>query len=259
MKKHSSVLVILLAVVCFYACKKEVKQTQICLHDSSVNYLKRWSVQSIETNVYNNNKELLSHTIVYPQGYFQINDDFSYNLFSDGDPVNGKWNINKNCEFVLNPATAKERDFSVIQLSDDSLVLRQTLGGIIITQHYAAFKCPNLPSLQFRWDNAFTLAAPYGPDTVFKTIYLRQPGFFQLNADASYNLVQAPMNGMPPPPPLMGTWGIAQPGCLVVLDKRKPNQRSFEVQKLTKDSLVIWRKDTTAKVNYQQHYSKHKQ
>ncbi|MDB5156185.1 MAG: hypothetical protein JWR50_892 [Mucilaginibacter sp.] len=258
MKKHYSVWVILLAAVCICTCKKEVKQTQICLHDSSIDYLKRWAVQSTETNVYNVNKELLSHTIIYPEGYFQINNDFTYNLFSDGDPVNGKWNINKQCEFVLNPGTAKERDFSVIQLSDDSLTLRETQGGIVITQRYSAFKCPDLPSLQFRWDNAFTLEAPYGPDTVLKTIYLRQPGYFQLNADASYTLVQGPINGMPPPHPVNGTWGIAQPGCLVVLDKRKPNERSFEVQKLTRDSLVIWRKDTTAKINYLQHYIKHK-
>jgi hypothetical protein len=240
------------------SCKKTIPSAQICLHDSSIDYLKRWGIRTFATDLYDANDKLIFHTASYPNGYFQINSDFTYNLFSDDAPVNGKWNINKDCEFVLNPATDKERRFAVIELSDDSLVLRQTVGHTIITQRYAAFKCPTLASLQFRWDNAFTLQAPYGPDTVFKAIYLRQPGYFRLNADASYNLVMSATSNMPAPPPVTGTWGVSQPGCLVVLDKNKPNERSFEVQKLTADSLVIWRKDTIAKKNFLQHFSKHK-
>ena len=258
MKKSPYLFFVLLAAVLLASCKKIEQKTEICLHDSSIDYMKRWDVEKIVTDLYDANDKLISHKSAYPNGYFQINSDFTYNLFSDDAPVNGKWNINKNCEFVLNPATAKERRFAVIKLSDDSLVLQQNVGHTVIIQRYGAFKCPTLASLQFRWDNAFTLQAPYGPDTVFKAIYLRQPGYFKLNVDASYNLVMGGTSNMPPPPPVNGTWGLTQPGCLVVLDKNKPNEKSFEVQKLTADSLVIWRKDTVAKLNLLQHFSKHK-
>ena len=251
---------ILLAAAGLSSCKKEIKSAEICLHDSSIDYLKRWGIKEIRTTVVDANNVTISRTTSFPNGYFQINSDFTYNLFSDDAPVNGKWNINKACEFVLNPGTSKERRFSVIQLSDDSLTLRQTVGRTTIVQHYAAFKCPSLQSLQYRWDNAYTLQSPYGIDTVYKTELVRQEGYFRLNFDASYNVVTMPMPGtnMPAPPPITGTWGITQPGCLLVLDKNKTNERSYEVQKVNADSLVIWRKDTVRKLNQLRYYSKHK-
>jgi hypothetical protein len=258
MKKYVFPYLVLLAMVGLCSCKKEIKSTDICLHDSSIDYLKRWGIREISTNVFDASNVPISHTVTYPNGYFQINSDFTYNLFSDDAPVNGKWSINKACEFVLNPGTSKERRFAVIQLSDDSLTLRQTVGRTVITQHYAAFKCPSFASLQFRWDNAFTLQSPYGIDTVYKTIRLKQSGYFKLNTDASYNLILGAFNGLPAPPPATGTWGITQPGCLLVLDKNKTNEISYEVQKVNMDSLVIWRKDTVRKLNQLKYYSRHK-
>jgi hypothetical protein len=241
------------------SCRKDVTSTDICLHDSSIDYMKRWSVKSYETEIVDANDKVISRSLDYPSGYFQINSDFTYNLFSDDAPVNGKWTINKSCEFVLNPVTFKERRFTVVQLSNDSLTIRQRTGNTVIIQKYAAFKCPTFSSLIARWDMAFTLQVPYGIDTVYKAEYVKQSGFFRLNPDASYNLVSNSLTpGMPPPPPVNGTWGIAQPGCLVVLDKNKNNERSFEVQKVNNDSLVIWRKDTINKLNLSRHYSKHK-
>ncbi|MBC7398783.1 MAG: hypothetical protein H7289_02470 [Mucilaginibacter sp.] len=258
MKKYIFFGLILLATVGLSSCKKEIKSTDICLHDSSIDYMKRWGILTIQTDVFETTGAVKSRKVIYPNGYFQINSDFTYNLFSDDAPVNGKWNINKACEFVLNPSTNKERKFAVIELSDDTLILRQTVGHTTITQRYAAFKCPNLASLQFRWDNAFTLQAPYGTDTVFKTVRLKQSGYFKLNTDASYNLILGAFNGVPAPPPATGSWGIAQPGCLMVLDKNKTNERSYEVQKVNTDSLVIWQKDTVKKLNQLRYYSKHK-
>jgi hypothetical protein len=258
MKKYVFPYVVLLAMVWLSSCKKEIKSADICLHDSSIDYLKRWGIREIRTNVVDANNVSISHTVTYPNGYFQINSDFTYNLFSDDAPVNGKWSINKACEFVLNPGTGKERRFAVIQLSDDSLTLRQTVGRTVITQHYAAFRCPTLASLQFRWDNAFTLQSPYGVDTVYKTELVRQGGYFRLNPDASYTVVSVATNGYPASPPITGTWGIMQPGCLMVLDKNKTNERSYEVQKVNIDSLVIWQKDTVRKLNQLRYYSRHK-
>jgi hypothetical protein len=258
MKRYLYICFVLLTALYINACKKEVKSTNICLHDSSIDYMKRWAILTTQTDVFETNGAVKSRTVIHPNGFFQINSDFTYNLFSDDAPVNGKWNINKTCDFVLNPNTAKERRFLVITLSDDSLTLRQTSGLTSVTQRYAAFKCPSLASLEFRWDNAFTLRAPYSTDTVFKAIRSKQSGYFKLNADASYNLILGAFNGVPAPPPATGTWGIAQPGCLLVLDKNKTDERSYEVQKLTADSLVIWRKDTVIKQNFLQHFFKHK-
>lgn len=248
-------VLILGAIVAFNACRKEVKNTDICLHNASIDYQKRWAIESTTIDVYDGGKKLVSHSISHPNGYFEINADYSYYLYSDDAPVKGTWNINQNCDFVLNAGTAKEKVFAVTKLSDDSLILRQDQGPTVITQKYKAFKCPSLASLQYRWDLRFTVQSPYGVDTVFKNEIVPQTGYFKLNNDASYNVVLA---GTPPPPPTTGTWGIANPGCLLVLDRNKPNERSYEVQKVNNDSLVIWRKDTLNKLNLLRHYAKHK-
>lgn len=241
------------------SCRKQETSQDICLHDSSIDYMRRWSIKSYETETVDANGKPVSHHFTYPNGYFQINSDFTYDLFSDDAPVKAKWTINKSCEFVLNAGTFKERRFTVLKLSEDSLTIRQRTGNTIITQKYAAFKCPAFNSLIARWDMAFTLQIPYGIDTVYKSEYIKQSGYFRLNGDASYNVVSNSLTpGYPPPPPVNGTWGVAQPGCLMVLDKSKINERSFEVQKVNGDSLVIWRKDTVNKLNLSRHYSKHK-
>jgi hypothetical protein len=251
MKRKIPCFLLLVSMLLVYACKKDIQPTQICLHDSSMPYLKRWANTYIQTNVYASDKSLQKSIITFSHGYFQLNIDYTYNLYSDGAPVNGKWGINDSCEFVLNPHTNTERRFSVIQLSADSLTIRQKVGNVVLTEHYASFACPDLASLQYRWDNVTTLEASYKGNSVFNTRYLFPVGYFKLNTDASYNVLS---NGSA----YSGTWGISQPGCLLVLDKNKPQERSFDVQKLTADSLVIWRKDTVTKVNYLQYYKKHK-
>lgn len=260
MKREYIFYLFLIAGMLASSCKKEIKDSNVCLHDSSVNYFKRWAAVLTVTEAYNNNGDLIKRTIVHPNGYFQINNDFTYNLYSDAAPVNGKWSINANCEFVLNTNTIKERKFAVIKLSADSLTIKQTENNITTTQHYASFTCPDPGSLQFRWDNAFTVQASYSvtADTVSGIQYLRPIGYFKLNPDASYNVYAGTAINASIPAPIYGSWGIAQPGCLLILDKNKPGEKVYDVQKLTADSLVIWRKDTVAKMNYLNHYSKHK-
>lgn len=242
------------------SCRKAEKVTGICLHNSSIDYQKRWAFESNTVDVYNTNKKLLSSTVTHADGYFEINADFTYYIYSDPAPVKGKWDINKNCQFVLNPRTSKERDFEVVQLSNDSLVLRQNNGLTVITQKYKAFKCPSLASLRFRWDAMFTMQSRYGVDSVSKSELIPDAGYLKLNADASYNVVSVnPLSTTQAPPPMVtGTWGITNPGCALVLDKNKPNERTYEIQKLTTDSLVVWRKDTLYKLNMLRHFAKHK-
>ncbi|WP_299497049.1 hypothetical protein [Mucilaginibacter sp.] len=254
MKKKIIFWLLLPAVMLFtYSCKKTKIESQICLHNSSIDYLKRWAVVYTQTDNYDDQGHLLKSIIVYPNGYFQINSDFTYNLFSDGVPINGKWNINENCQFVLNPNTNNERRFSVTQLSVDSLTILQSINYTKITEHYAAFTCPNYSSLEYKWDSAFTLQTSYSIDTLYQAKYTYPGGYYKFNADASYSLLTADMQTSQ-----SGTWGIAQPGCLLVLDRNKPNETSYDVQKLTADSLTIWRKDTAARINYLQHYVRHK-
>jgi len=128
MRKQVVLYIFLLVVMLFaVACTKTTIQTDICLHNSSVDYLKRWAITYIETDNFNEHDVLIKRVIIHPNGYFQINNDFTYNRFSDDAPVNGKWNINTSCQFVLNPNTKEERQFSVTQLSVDSLTIVQTL------------------------------------------------------------------------------------------------------------------------------------
>lgn len=248
-KKFTPCLVLLLSLLFMYSCKKELKDTKICLHDSSVEYLKRWASVFTQVDTYNVDGTVKNRSYIYPHGYFQLNIDFTYSLYSDGDPVNGKWSIDDNCMFVLNARTAQEHKFSVIRLSADSLTIKEVTDHATYIQHYASFQCPSLSSLQYRWDNAVTQEASYKSGVAVHYIY--PVGYFKLNPDASYNVLS---NNVA----LNGTWGIASEGCLLVLDKNKPNERSFDVQKVTADSLIIWRKDTVAKVNYLQYYKKHK-
>ena len=255
------VIMILGAVAVANSCRKAEKVTGVCLHNSSIDYQKRWAIESNTVDVYNTSKKLVSSAVTHPHGYFEINADYTYYIYSDPAPVKGRWDINKNCQFVLNPRTSKERDFAVVKLSNDSLVLRQSSGSTIITQKYKAFKCPSLASLRFRWDMMFTMQSHYGSDTVSKSELIPEAGYLKLNADASYILVltnSLPSTTQPPPPAINGTWGITNPGCSLVMDKNKPNEKSYEIQKLTTDSLVVWRKDTLNKLNLLRHYAKHK-
>jgi hypothetical protein len=243
---------LLLVILCVYSCKKGVTETKICLNNSSVYYLKRWAAvfTRIETHAPG---EPTKNTIIYPHGYFELNLDYTYSLYSDGPPVRGKWSTNDSCQFVLNAHTSTQRKFSVVTLTDDSLTITEYKGSTVYTEHYAKFTCPELTSIAYRWDNVSSWEIPYAGDKpVSHNIYTT--GYLKLNPDASYYIFTTTTTNAT----VSGTWGIASPGCLLVLDKNKSNERSYDVQKLTADSLVIWRKDTVAKVNYLQYYKKHK-
>ncbi|MES2807115.1 MAG: hypothetical protein V4619_00725, partial [Bacteroidota bacterium] len=142
MTKRLLTACILLLAAGLSSCRKVDNSTDICLHDSSIDYMKRWSIKNYQTDVVDDHGKLLSRSMIYPNGYFQINSNFSYNLFSDDAPFNGKWSINKSCEFVLNAGTFRERRFTVVKLSEDSLIIHQKIGHTTVIQRYAAFKCP---------------------------------------------------------------------------------------------------------------------
>ena len=117
-------------------------------------------------------------------------------------------------------------------------------------QHYIADKCPSLTLLEQQWDNTYTSEQSYNSTSVFNTVLIYPVGFFKLNSDFSYNVLS---DGVPE----NGPWELDPVGCKLVLDKGNGNQRAFDIQKITTDTLVIWRKDTVAQINYQQHYLKY--
>jgi hypothetical protein len=242
---------LLLAVILITnSCKKAGPLAAVCLNNTTVDYLQKWANNFTQTDTYDATGKLQKTSIIHPDGYFQLNGDYSYSFQNDGAPITGKWSVNDSCQLVLNAHTAMELRFTVLKLSSDSLVIRQKNGYTVFTQHYGLFACPALTQLEYRWDNTKTLESFYTGNSITSSIYIYPVGYFTMNPDASYNVVS---NNVP----YNGTWGIVQPGCKLVLDKGKAAERSFDIQKLTSDSLVIWRKDTAAKVNYFQYYKRH--
>lgn len=80
-----------------------------------------------------------SPVYIYPYGYFKLNSDLSYNVLSDGVPLNGTWQIDPNgCKLVLDKNTSLERAFDIQQLTADSLTIwrKDTIQKVNYLQHY---------------------------------------------------------------------------------------------------------------------------
>ncbi|WP_423147526.1 hypothetical protein [Rubrolithibacter danxiaensis] len=99
---------------------------------------KNWKNVYTETYDYDNSGSLISSSLLYPIGYFQINTDSTYNVYSDNVPLDGKWEINESgCNLVLDKGTNLERYFEIVKLSSDSLVIRRETGVRTYIQHYS--------------------------------------------------------------------------------------------------------------------------
>ncbi|RWY49293.1 hypothetical protein [Mucilaginibacter gilvus] len=241
------------AATVFSSCIKEPTAIddlkKSCLYDDKVDYFNKWANTFTEIDTYNAAGVVESRVFIHPIGYFQLNSNATYNVLSDNVPLSGKWDITDSCQLVLDPGITLERKFEVVKLTNDSLTLRRKDGNKLYTQHYAPYKCPTLAQLQKRWDNTYTTIENYTPTGIIGRYDIFPNGFFQLNADASYYRVS---DGVP----LDGTWSITD-GCQLLLDKGTSLERSFQVQKVTADSLTIWRKDQPTQTNYLQNYVKH--
>ena len=76
---------------------------------------------------------------IYPVGYFKLNSDMSYNVLSDGVPLNGSWLIDPNgCLLTLDKGTNLERSFQFQTLTTDSLTIwrKDTVNAVNYLQHY---------------------------------------------------------------------------------------------------------------------------
>ncbi|MFI5161847.1 MAG: hypothetical protein ACHQHN_11255 [Sphingobacteriales bacterium] len=76
---------------------------------------------------------------IYPVGYFKLNGDMTYNVLSDGAPLNGTWLIDPNgCLLTLDKSTSLERSFQFQTLTTDSLTIwrKDTINAVNYLQHY---------------------------------------------------------------------------------------------------------------------------
>jgi hypothetical protein len=120
---HLALLVLITAA--FSACSKKSDSgkgnTKTCTDPASIEY--RWDNVSIETQNLNSSGGVTGSSFQYPVGYFQLNADHTYNRPSDGVTLNGAWEINTNCELVLDKTTSDTRTFAIDKVTADSLVI----------------------------------------------------------------------------------------------------------------------------------------
>jgi len=252
--KYLYPIAILLAAFANYSCNKTPdaveKLKQSCLYDVKMDYFKKWANTFTEIDVTGGEGSVQSRSYIYPLGYFQLSSNSTYNVLSDNVPLSGTWTVTDSCQLELDAGTSLDRKFDVLLLTTDSLTLRRKTPGLTYIQHYSAYQCPSVSQLVAEWDNTYILEQNYNSTSVYNTQYVYPTGYFTLNSDFSYNVLS---DGVP----LNGQWELDPNGCKLVLDKNTNLQRAFDIQKITADSLVIWRKDTVAQMNYQQHYIKH--
>ncbi len=254
MKKLAKLVIFTLGLVVLYSCTKPIDAIdnlkKSCLYDSKQDYFKKWSNTFTEIDTYNQaGTSIVSKSFIYPIGYFQLSSNSTYNVVSDGVPLSGTWDVNDSCKLVLDAGTQLERKFNVMLLSKDSLTLSRKDNGIMYIQHYVSFNCPEVPLLEAQWDNTTIVTESFNSTGVTGSSIDYPVGYFRLNADYTYNRVSDNV-------PLDGVWQIND-ACQLVLDKGTPIERTFDIQKLTPDSLIIWRKDISQGFNYLQKYKKH--
>ncbi len=256
MKKNLTYSLVAIITVLFtlQSCTKTPsaieKLKKSCLYSNKIDYFKKWANTYTEIDLLTPSGAVQSKSFIYPLGYFQLSSDGTYAVLSDNVPQNGNWTINDSCQLVLDPLSNIERRFDVLLLSNDSLTIRRTTPTTRYIQHYTPYRCPSVSQLEKQWDNTYTSEQNYTSTTLGFTTFIYPTGFFTLNSDMTYNVFS---DGVPQ----NGPWELDPTTCKLVLDKNSPAQRAFDIQKITTDTLIIWRKDTVAKINYQQHYLKH--
>jgi len=118
------------------SCKKN-HQKPSCFNTTQLE--KRWNNAYTISQYYNSTNNITNTQIDSPKGYFTLNTNGSYNVLSNNIPLDGIWQINEaNCNLVLDINTSIQRSFSVIKLTNDSLVIstKDSANMVIRTQHY---------------------------------------------------------------------------------------------------------------------------
>ncbi len=225
-----------------------------CTNVSSIEY--QWFNNYIIIQHYTGINSITSTQTIIPVGYFTLNSNATYNVYSNNVPLNGSWEINPtNCYLTLDKGSLNERSFSIDLITNDSLTIsrKDTINKIIYKQHYSKKQnlptCINVQSIEYQWNNSYILEQFYNGNTIINSQIIYPVGYFTLNANGIYNVFS---NGVP----LNGIWEINPNTCKLTLDKGGLSERSFSIDLVTNDSLIISRKDTLNQVVYKQHYVK---
>ncbi|MDQ7948072.1 MAG: hypothetical protein REI78_07450 [Pedobacter sp.] len=188
-------------------------------------------------------------------GFLKIDGNGTYEIVKNDAASTGTWKIDEHtCKVTLDDQsiTSVDIQFDILSLSASALIIKRVDGNKVITERYRTASCPTNAELTKQWDNSRTFYFDYNATTslVNNPALVFPVGYFKLNTDLTYNVMS---DGVP----LNGSWKLGQPYCMLDLDATKTNARSFEVVKITADSLVIWRKDAAVAKAYLQYYLKH--
>ncbi|MBL4676474.1 MAG: hypothetical protein JKY70_09770 [Mucilaginibacter sp.] len=242
-------LVLFAAISCTRPQESIDRLKKSCLYSDKTDYFKKW--KSAFTEIQTSSNGSVTTVTTYPLGYFWINSNGTYRTLSDIAPRVGKWDVTDSCRFVTDPGKAIAREFDVVKLTADSLVLKTQIGGKTFISHFVAFNCFDISKLTAIWDNTETEYQYYNDTEIYDRWVEYPAGYFTIKSNTQYERLS---NGNY----LAGKW-LVDGDCKLTLDKGDTRlERSFEIQKLTNDSLVIWRKDTLAHANYLQKYIRHR-
>lgn len=261
MKKQTALLtfIYLILSLLIFSCQSELDETDP--ENPKINYKllipAKWYNTTVTIDTYTNeSRTTKTGTVVNSSvGFLKIDPKGSYEIVSDDVAEIGAWSIDETKgKLILDDVavTSVVVEYDIMDLSATGLTVKRAVGNKIYTQRYKSASCPSVVQLTKQWDNTKTFYFYYNSTTnLINNPYLIYPvGYFKLNADLTYNVMS---NNVP----LNGSWKLGEPYCMLDLDLTKQNQRSFEIVKLTTDSLVIWRKDASAQTAYLQYYLKH--
>jgi len=216
--------------------------------------VKKWVNTYIQQDNYSSDgATVVSSNLIYPIGFFELNSDSTYRVVSNNVPLNGKWSMNiDKCDLTLDAGTSLARTFEIVKASADSLIIRRKAGNVAYIQHYKAYNCPTLAQLEQQWDNIDIRTDYVTNGTLSGSNYIYPTGYFKLNANLSYNVLSSGAT-------LDGSWLLLDQshGCPLVLDQATSLERSFDIIKITSDSLTIYREDIINQSAYTQRYKKH--
>jgi hypothetical protein len=252
-------ILIFLSSMVIISCKSEVDDSDP--ENPKINYKllipAKWYNTTTTVDTYTNDaRTTKTGTVVSPSvGFLKIDAKGTYEIVSDDVAEIGNWSIDEikgKLTLADLAVTSIVVEYDILDISAVGLVVKRVKGNKVYTQRYKSASCPTIAQLSKQWDNSKTFYFYYDSFTklINNPTLIYPVGYFRLNTDLTYNVLS---NGVP----LNGSWKLGEPYCMLDLDLTKLNERSFEVVKLTTDSLVIWRKDASANTAYLQYYLKH--
>ncbi|WP_421945815.1 hypothetical protein [Pedobacter sp.] len=252
-----SSIAMFLVTLTVISCRKheEEEATKSCNYKLDIAYKWYNTYTTLETYSDNTRAKKISTKVISTVGFLKVDPSGTYEIVNNDIAQVGSWKLDENtCQLTLSDKSIKSIivQYDILSLATGNLIIKRIDGNMVYTEHYKTADCSTVAQLTKQWDNNKIYYFDYYSSTnTFINPYLVYPvGYFKLNTDLTYNVVS---DGVP----LNGTWKLGQPYCMIDLDVAKYNARSFEIVKITSDSLVIWRKDPTVGRAYLQYYLKH--